>query len=129
MDKWEGLQNFGDGPRVEEIKRDLRSMVSRFGDKVYNVGMWVCMLAQWRSQDWYVALEAEEKAQIEENIAGGTRLARRVLEIIPLMIDFKREIARDLMQRNSLALVLAGRRRGVRDLPPELLAWMAEEFM
>ena len=84
--------------------------------------------AQWRSQDWYVALEAEEKAQIEENIAGGTRLARRVLEIIPLMIDFKREIARDLMQRNSLALVLAVRRRGVRDLPPELLAWMTEEF-
>jgi len=126
--EWQKMQNPGDGPRVRRIRRNLPGLLRNFGDKAYNVGMCVCMLLEWSKAEWYGALGVEEKAQIEENIADGTELVKKVLKQILLVRNFEKMLLRNLTRHNSLVLELANRRRQVRGPPPELMAWMAEEF-
>lgn len=126
--EWQKMRNPGDGPRVRGIRRTLPGLLRNFGSKAYNVGMHVCMLLEWSKAEWYGALGAEDKAEIEKFIAEGAKLVRKVLKQIVLVHDFEKMLLRNLMQYNLLVLVLAGRRRRVRCPPSEVLAWMTEEF-
>jgi hypothetical protein len=108
---------------------DIFSSRQDWACMAHAMGLAVGALLIWEKEEWFAAnMPAADKETVRGTIEQGIEKVNVMINIAEALESIEAAARKNLMRRNLLVLVLAGRRRGARDPPPEVLAWMTEEF-